>query len=91
MVLKYSRMKTKMVWKGTMVVGVLWVGAAFGASTPGVGCEGNITAQHGEAIMGITVTTVSGPSVSATTDVLECYGILDNPNMGVNKSFGRDA
>ena len=50
-------MKTQMFLKGAMVAIVLFVGAA-------------LVDQYGEGIVGITVTTTSGPSVSATTNSL---------------------
>ena len=63
-------MKTKMFLKGAMVAIVLFVGAALFAGTSGVKCEGSVVDQYGEGIVGITVTTTSGPSVSATTNSL---------------------
>ena len=63
-------MKTQMFLKGAMVAIVLFVGAALFAGTSGVKCEGSVVDQYGEGIVGITVTTTSGPSVSATTNSL---------------------
>ena len=63
-------MKTQMFLKGAMVAIVLFVGAALFAGPSGVNCDGSVVDLYGEGIVGITVTTTSGPSVSATTNSL---------------------
>ena len=68
-------MKTQMFLKGAMVAIVLFVGAALFAGTSGVKCEGSVVDQYGEGIVGITVTTTTGPSVSEKNNTQRRFSI----------------
>ena len=67
--LKFGKMKTKILLKGAMAAIVLFIGVALMAGTSRVSCEGYVFDQTGEPIAGISVTTTSGPNVTAATNI----------------------
>lgn len=73
--LNFSRMKTKILLKGTMVAIVLFLGTVLLAGSSGVNCQGTVSDQYGNPIEGIYVRSTSFTIKESVTDAMGRYSL----------------